>query len=536
VLFSSCSKSNKEGRYIPKNAAMVVLVDGESISKKLPWDDVKQNALFKQLYQDSTLDAFVKNALDNPENTGIDTKKDFLFFVQKDSIGGYVAMEGSITDKEKFKKFNAEATKSAQATEKNGIQFMGNDKVMSSWKDDRFITVIDMPQLNDINKFSNSFGDNNNPAPVANRNEQGICTQLHDLKEAVSLGKESRFTDLVKQKGDIHFWLNVGEISTGSTGMAALSMLNLSKLYEGSITTASASFDDGKITVDAKSYAGKEMSDLWKKYSGNKVNTDMMKRFNGKDVAVLVAMNFKPEGLREFVKMAGLDGFINMGSAYLGFNLDDFVKANNGDILLAISDINTKGGTMGNPDVNAIFAASVNDKKAFGKLIDAGNKLGKNSMGNNQVFYNTNDKFFAIGSKKESVNKFVLESGSNKMDFLDQISGSPVAAFVNFQTLFNAGKDEVAKDSLDNILFQASVKMWDNIVAKGGDFIDGGSTQHIEVNLVDKKTSSLKQLNQYLGKVGEVMKAKEEKRKHEMAAYFSDEEPVVTEDATVSPN
>ena len=103
---------------------MVILVDGELMTKKLPWDDVKQNAMFKQLYQDSTLDAFVKNALDNPENTGIDTKKDFLFFVQKDSTGGYVAMEGSITDKEKFKKFNAEATKSTQATEKNFFQFL----------------------------------------------------------------------------------------------------------------------------------------------------------------------------------------------------------------------------------------------------------------------------------------------------------------------------------------------------------------------------------------------------------------------------
>ncbi len=157
LLFSSCSKTNKQGRYIPKNAAMVVLVNGESISSKLPWAEVKQNELFKQLYQDSSLDLFIKTALDNPDNTGIDTKKDFLFFVQKDSIGGYVAMEGTLKDAAKFKQFNSQMAKGSVETEKNGIHFLSSDKITSSWDKEKFVIVIDAPEINDINKFSKSF-------------------------------------------------------------------------------------------------------------------------------------------------------------------------------------------------------------------------------------------------------------------------------------------------------------------------------------------------------------------------------------------
>ena len=528
-IFSSCSKTNKEGRYVPKNAAIVVLVNGESISSKLPWADVKQNELFKQLYQDSTLEAYIKSALDNPDNTGIDTKKDFLFFVQKDSIGGYVAIEGTVKDVAKFKQFNTDATKAGAEKEKDGIHFISNNKMTASWEKEKFVIVIDAPELNDINKFSNMNDSSSASMPAVKRDAVAVCTQIFALKENNSLGKEAKFTELVKQKGDIHFWMNIGEFNTGTAGMAALSMLNMSKLYEGSLATATASFEDGKILIDTKSYAGKELSEIWKKYAGNKVNTDMIKNIPGKDVAVLFALNFKPEGIREFVKLAGLDGFINMGAAFIGFNLDDFIKANKGDILFSMSDITTD--STGKPDMNVLFSASVGDKDAFGKLISAGNKLGKDKlgMGSPQIFYNTNDKLFAIGNNKESVNKFITAGGKSDFDFIDKISGGPAAGYVNFQLLLKAFGKEANRDSLDNIMYESSLKMWDNLIVKGGGFEDGGSVQHVEINLVDKKSNSLKQLNNYMGLVGKIQQEKKIIRDREFEAYAPVTEEPVTE-------
>ena len=42
AMLASC-KSNKQGRYIPKDAAVVIVADGKSLSSKLSWDEVKQN-------------------------------------------------------------------------------------------------------------------------------------------------------------------------------------------------------------------------------------------------------------------------------------------------------------------------------------------------------------------------------------------------------------------------------------------------------------------------------------------------------------
>ncbi|WP_161484588.1 hypothetical protein, partial [Campylobacter coli] len=80
-LFSSCNKSNKQGRYIPATASFALVMNGESLNAKLPWEEVKQNELFQQMYADTAMNEMIKAALDNPENTGIDIKKDVILFV-----------------------------------------------------------------------------------------------------------------------------------------------------------------------------------------------------------------------------------------------------------------------------------------------------------------------------------------------------------------------------------------------------------------------------------------------------------------------
>src|SRR6185436_17304735 len=83
LILVSCGKTNTQGKLIPKNASHVLKMDGKSLSDKLPWEEIKQNPLFQQAYSDSSLPAFMKTILDNPENAGIDPKTDFMFFAIK---------------------------------------------------------------------------------------------------------------------------------------------------------------------------------------------------------------------------------------------------------------------------------------------------------------------------------------------------------------------------------------------------------------------------------------------------------------------
>ena len=142
ILFlASCgSKTNKEGRLIPANAAFVVHMNGQSLNSKLSWDEIKQSDMFKEVYADTSTPAMVKTVLDNPENTGIDVKNDIILFLVRDSSGssGYVAVEGTVKDAAKFKQFNTGINKTpATETEKDGIHFLASDKMTASWKADR---------------------------------------------------------------------------------------------------------------------------------------------------------------------------------------------------------------------------------------------------------------------------------------------------------------------------------------------------------------------------------------------------------------
>ena len=518
LFFSSCSKTNKEGRYIPSNAAFVLHINGQSLNAKLPWEEIKQSELFKEAYADSTTPAILKSVLDNPENTGIDVKSDLLVFAIKDSTGGYVAVEGTVKDAAKFKQFNNNVNKTpATETEKDGIHFLAADKMTASWKAEKFVLVMDAPGLNNMNKGMNYFDTLAPKTPEVKKDLNAIAAQIFALKEDNSLGKDEKFTALMKETGDLHFWLNIETFGMGSSdmpGMAAFSMINFKKLYEGSRLAATMNFENGKITADLTSYSGKEMTDLIKKYSGDKISSDMIKRIPSKNVAALMALNFKPEGLREYLKLLGLEGFANMGTAFLGFNLDDFIKANKGDILIAVTDLTQD--SIGKPEFTAIFSASIGDKPSFGKLVEAGKKLGKekfNGENGPSIFYNMNDNYFAIGNKKQDVDKYIATADNSTPAFFDKISGNSSGGYINFQYILKAMSAEAKRDSLNNLMYEATLKMWDDMIFTGTGNKNGGSTSHLEINLLDKNTNSLKQLNTYLSTMGSIKRKQDEQYK-----------------------
>jgi hypothetical protein len=85
------------------------------------------------------------------------------------------------------------------------------------------------------------------------------------------------------------------------------------------------------------------------------------------------------------------------------------------------------------------------------------------------------------------------------------------------------------KDSSAKIAFDASLKMWDNAYFKGGKYEDGGMNQSAEINLMDKSTNSLKQLNLYMGILSK-LKMAEHKHQQGLAGmprrYYDTEEKV----------
>ena len=516
IFFSSCSKTNKQGRSIPENALVAIVVNGETMSAKLPWDEVKQNSLLTNLASDSTVPAFIKKALDNPDNTGIDTKKDLLFFVVKDSSGGYGAFSGTIKDGEKFRQFALEAAQGGNEVEKEGVKTISKGKFIAGYDKDKFLCMVDMPQLNKASYFSNDAGEKKA------RDLSATLMSVFNLSEKNSLGDNEKFTTMVKEKGDIHFWFNTAEMYKDMPGTG---MFKMDKLYEGNLTAATVNFENGKILVSSKSYTNKEMAAVWKKYKGSSIDENMIKSIPATDLAFVLAMNFKPEGINEMLKVAGIDGMVSMATVFLGISVDEFIKANKGDVMIAVSDFKPSEKkydsldqrSVKGPEPDVLFAASIGDKDAFNSLIKTAKRLSKEEMNDSdaaKVAYNMNSKYFAIGNNKTNVDKFIT-GGNNNFEFLKKLSGNPFGAYINAQYIMRSMESEVGKDSTEKIIYDLSLKMFQDAYFTGGQFSDGGISSDVEINLMDKNTNSLKQLNQYLGKVAQIGKEREEKKKAE---------------------
>src|SRR5882724_8053909 len=97
-LFTSCGKKGgSSGLLVPKDAAIVVHINSASLSSKLSWDDIKQTGWFKEILKTET-DTLGLKLLGDPTSSGVDTKKDFVFYLKKHGQGGYLVFEGSLAD------------------------------------------------------------------------------------------------------------------------------------------------------------------------------------------------------------------------------------------------------------------------------------------------------------------------------------------------------------------------------------------------------------------------------------------------------
>lgn len=530
TLIASCGgKDKSSGLAIPKDAAIVIHLNTPSLSSKLTWQEIKQTNWFKEMHDEAT-DSMAQQLLNDPAISGLNTEADMIFFMRKLAKGGgYMVFEGTLKDPAAFEAFNKKASKGATASKVGDVNVITADKsVIATWKDNRFIYVINAPFLDDnySKRFQQSDLPDSTGAPVAPPT-YGFSTdslvkfaqELYTLKSDNNLDSDKKFAALLKETGDVHFWLNAAPLYSGMmTG--ALSLMKFSTLLEGNITTATVNFDNGKITAATKSYYNEELGKVYEKYRMKNMDADALKRIPSDNVVGVFSMNYPPDGLKEFLKLIGVDGFINGFLGKMDYSMDEFVKANKGDLLFAVSDFSIKTeevtypGYEGSepykykksePTAKFLFATSINDKPAFDKLIGiAKAQLGELPQGAPKVTYSLNDKWFAIGNDEAQVNTFQAGSHSNKHAFISKISGHPAGGYIDISALLKAS--EASADSTSKAVFTESLKYWQDVVFTGGELKDGALIGSLEINMVDKNTNSLKQLNQYSDKLAALRK------------------------------
>jgi hypothetical protein len=522
TLIASCKSSDKSAIAVPKDAGVVLHINANSLSSKLSWKEIQQTNWFKEAYADAN-DTLAKKLMENPDNSGIDAQSDLVFFVKRQGKGGYGAFEGTLKDAAAFEAFNKKMKPTATSSKDGDLNILKMDGGIATWKSGRFIYLFDTPGMNMGSAWGNSGGSTSFGADSLTAFAKG----LYDLKGDNSLGSDDKFSSLIKEAGDIHMWISAEHL-TGGMASGMMSMMKISTLMEGNVTTMTVNFDNGKIDVKTKSYYNKELGKLYEKYKAKNIDGDMLARIPAENITGVFAMNYPPEGLKEFIKVLGVDGMANSFLSEVGYSMDEFVKANKGDVIVAVSDFEIKtetvttppyeeGGqpytyTKSDPSVKVLFGVSINDKPAFDKLIGiAKAKVPPMPESGPKISYTLNDKWFAAGNSEEQVNKFVAGGANNKQPFVSKLAGHPIGFYVDLQKILKAVAP-TATDSSSKVALAESLKVWEDMLMTGGELSNGSISGHFEINFVDKNTNSLKQLNQYIDKMAAAKKTGEANR------------------------
>lgn len=522
-LLSSCGKKGDSGKMIPANALFVAQLNMKSLTNKVSMEDLKKMAWYQKEMADTSHPEWMKKLLENPENSGIDLDDALVFFVNKDKNQNYqIVLEGSVKKAIDFEAFNKNFSHGNAPTKSGNLNILAlKNNNISAWNDKNFVYVMEIPQSPKYTEYDDTLSTPSATSPEDNSAAlTAFATNLFNLKTDSSLANNTKYSDLVNQKGDIYMWQNMEEIMNNNAALGMLGMMKLDVFFKGNLATYRVSFDDGKIAVDQRNYVSKELGDFYKKYNGTKINTEMIKNIPSQNVIGMFAANFKPAAIEELIKLIGADGIANMFLQQAGFNLQDITKANNGNLLVAITDLNMKndtsltqqGMTMNRsmmPEMNMLFAMGVNDKPSFQKIMNYLDKF-KNSM-SADTFVNAQltDKYFVVSNHTTFANGFLSGKSKSTFDFLDKIDNHPFGAYLDFQKLLSIISTNIKTDSFEKKALDASLKTWKNATFKGGDFEDGAIKSNIEVNMVDEKTNSLKQLALFADEMYKINKERE---------------------------
>lgn len=502
---------------IPSDALFVAQLNTKSLDTKVSWNDIKQTEWYKKAFSDSSTPEWRKKILDNPSASGIDFDDGLIFFAAKSTTSGYyLAAEGKLKSEKDFEQFNKNFDPSQTVKKEGDVSLLIlKDKNVVGWNNDRFVYVMNPETTSSqMYKWNDSSDLQSNTSPADNSTALSeLCKKLFSLKSDSSLAKNDQFTSLFKSPGDIHVWQNT-EAIFNSFSMGVLGMLKLDAFIKGNISTYTANFENGKISVDQKIYVSKDLAGILKKYMGKSLNTDMIKNIPSQNVVGLLAFNFKPEGLKEMIKLTGADGIVNTYAQQMGFNLDDLSKATNGDFLMAFTDLKMKHDSMqlsseesmGNissliPDFNYIFSVGIGDKVSLKKIIDAATKLSSQFGKDSIVNYVMNDKTFALSNTNAFANKYLAGNSNSKYDFTDQFSGHPGGFFLDIHKLLSTFSSMKTTNPDNKAMLDQSLNLWNNIISYGGDFKDNAFTAHTDINLISKDVNSLKQLNNYINQM-----------------------------------
>lgn len=541
-FFSSCSnKGPKEAGLIPKTASVVLVLDPGSMQDKLNAGGISVDTLLSRVFTRDSSDSENRKELDEfRNNAGINWKSQLFFFFSqkgnpKESSTTVMNVMGGISDVSKFEqwvKTQKELSKKTITKEKTYSYVLAEDNTMLSWTDKNVLVTIynhvEVPKFDTATEQFNIPEKKNVEADLKNE-VNGYFTQ----EKSASMADVTAFTKMFKDKADGYFF------SSSNASLNALSMLPLSlpkveELLKDNYSTATLSFEDGKIVAKSATYTNPILSNVLKQYAGPTVNLSMIEKYPSDKINGIVMASFNPEIFGGLLKQLEVEGLVNGMMEKTGFSAQDLYKSLKGDIAVVVSDLGTsqpepqekkdEKDMMGKkPMGKMIFNAPVGDKVSFAKLMDKAaesgyiKKVGStyksgDLMAMLGIYMVADDKNFIIASDSITYTQYM--SNNNKAvistEVLNQFKGKSSVVYFD---IANTLAGFMGSNGDYNKSMKTAKETFKDVIGTSDNF-DGKSIKGVfEVRMQNEKQNSLVTLTSLITDIAVDMRVANKRQK-----------------------
>lgn len=527
VLTSCNKKAPQEARYIPKNTGFVLVLDPKSMQDKLQKGGISIDTLLAKVFSNDSLDAKDKVRFEELRtNAGIDWNSQlYVYGTQKNSADNspinIMNVLATITDAgklEAFLKKQVELKDKAVVKESDYSYMLTGDGTMISWNKKQVIaTVYNQTVKPKFDTVSMTF-----QRPVAVNSDAALkqeATTYFTQKEDQSLASVSVFNDMFKEKSDGYIFTNSNS-SLGSLSMLPIQLPKLEELLKDNYSTATLSFEDGKIVAKSTTFTNPLVSSILKEYAGPTVNLSMIENYPSENINGIVLASFNPKIFGGILKRLEVEGLVNGFMQKTGFTSQDLYESLKGDIAVIVSDLSSaqpepqirKDESMlvnKKPFGKMIFNATVGDKVRFAKLMDKAVEQGflvkqgttykgGSLLATMGLFVAADDKNLILASDSVTYTQYLSNTTKAviRNDALSQFKGKSTVFYFDIANTLTGFINE-ATGNYDNSLRTAKANFKD-VIATSENF-DGKSVKALlEVRMQNEKQNSLVTLTSLL--------------------------------------
>lgn len=531
VALTSCkSHVPKEAKYIPKDANVVLILDPQQMQDKLQKGGISIDTLINRVFNAGEADAKDKAAFVGfRDSAGINWSEKWYFFTRQ-KINGDKSQSNSFTligglkDAKNFETFLVKQLKNEGkdakiVAEKEYKYTLATDNTIIAWNDDQLgVMYLGRTSKPVFDTTTMTFREPETPSNLAEeiKREMGRCfTQ----KVNESLADVKMFTEMFKDKADGYMFTST------NAALPALAMLpfqppKLEEMLKDNYSTATLTFEDGRILMKGTAYTNQLLSSLLKKYAGPTVDLSLIESYPSQQVNGFMMFAFNPEIFGGVLQQLEMENLANNYLSKAGFTSQDLYKSLKGQIVVAVSDIampsagpdpmdkyNEKSMVRKKSFAKMIFNAPVGDKTSFFKLMDLAAQQGYIVKENNTykggallsmlgVYFQADEKNMIIASDSLTYAQYMAKTATAKLnkDVMDKVKGKAGAFYFDIaNTVAAFTKDSSTSAAMGHYSHSAqNVQNTFKDVISTFDNFDGSSLKSVmEVRMQNEKQNSL---------------------------------------------